>query len=197
MRRAAFGRAALLAAAAVAITAAGARAAAPGSGTIMVTLGDGTTMPLRDWALSYEYAAFRTGTSSLAAAAVRKDTADLLIGKRALPTAGQTLTFNYDEIPKALVKAGVAAVSDRLQHVRELVMTGADGHKTTYKVEPPAREALLAGGEKGMSVAARSLDLRGETVTGTRKEFCLLSYTAVVECGGSPADHVVKIEFLR
>jgi hypothetical protein len=44
---------------------------------------------------------------------------------------------------------------------------------------------------------ARTLDVLGETVTGTRKDFCLVSYTAVVECGGTAADRVVKVEFQK
>ena len=94
------------------------------------------------------------------------------------------------------MRAGAAAASDQLRHVREIVLTGPGGRRA-YKPEPPARESLVSASAKGLTVIARSLDLRGETVTGTKKDFCLVSYTATVECGGTPADHVVKIEFPR
>jgi hypothetical protein len=51
--------------------------------------------------------------------------------------------------------------------------------------------------EKGTTLMARTLDLVGETITGTKKDLCVVSYTAVVECGGNAADRVVKIEFQK
>jgi hypothetical protein len=157
-----------------------ARADAPDRGSILVTLGDGTTVPLRNWSLSYEYALYRQGTSPMGAPTARKEAADLFVGKRALPTAGQTLTIAYEG-----------------SRVKEITLAGADARKNTFKVEAPARDLLVASVEKGQAVMARSLDLTGETVTGARRDFCVLSYTMVVECGVTPADRVVKIEFQK
>lgn len=175
----------------------GVRADAPDRGTLVVTMGDGTVVPLHNWSLSYEYSLYRQGTSPLAGTARRTESADLLVGKKAVPTPGQVLTFTYVDVPKALVAAGTVPATDRFKRPREIVVTGADGRKSTYRVDPPARELLVAAVDKGMAVTARTLDLRGETVTGTRKDLCLLSYTAAVECGGTPADAVVKVEFHR
>ncbi|HUG53450.1 MAG TPA: hypothetical protein VMR21_07610 [Vicinamibacteria bacterium] len=172
-----------------------ARSDAPDVGTVVVTLGDGVTMPLRNWSLSYEYALWTQGTSPLTAPTARKEAAEVLVGKRSLPAAGRTLTFTYREVPRALVAAGTAAESDRFKSPREVVLTGPDGKKESYKVEPPHRDLLDRDPPKGTTVLPRTLDLRGETVTGTRKDFCLLSYTATIECGGSPANAVVKIQF--
>jgi hypothetical protein len=85
--------------------------------------------------------------------------------------------------------------TEKIKTPRELTLAGADGRKTTFKVEAPARELLVESLEKGTTLMARTLDVLGETVTGTRKDFCLVSYTAVVECGGTAADRVVKVEF--
>lgn len=169
----------------------------PDRGTIVATMGDGTSVTLRHWSLSYEYALYKQGTSPLAGGSKRTESGGLLVGKRTVPLAGQVLTFTYDEVPKALLAAGAAPASDRYKHPREIVLTAPDGKKTTMKVEAPAKDLLSAATEKGMAIMPRTLDLRGETVTGTAKDLCLLSYTAAVECGGTPADAVVKIEFQK
>jgi hypothetical protein len=86
--------------------------------------------------------------------------------------------------------------TEKIKTPKELTLTGADGRKA-FKVEAPARELLVESLEKGTTLMARTLDVVGETVTGTKKDFCLMSYTAVVECGGTAADRVVKVEFPR
>ena len=82
----------LVALAAMAVSAA-ARADAPDQGTIIVTLDDGTTVPLRNWTLSYEYGMAKSGVSPLFAPTARKLTSELYVGKKAFPTAGQTLSI--------------------------------------------------------------------------------------------------------
>jgi hypothetical protein len=159
----------------------------PDRGTIVVTMGDATSVTLRNWSLSYEYSSYKQGTSPMTGASKRTESGDLLVGKRTVPLAGQVLSFTYDS----------AAASDRFKHPREIVVSGPGGKKATFKVEPPAREMLVATPEKGTAVTPRTLDLRGETITGTNKDLCLLSYTATVECGGTPADAVVKVEFQK
>ena len=54
---------------------------------------------------------------------------------------------------------------------------------------------MAPGIDKKLMVTARSLDLRGESLTGTKMDFCLASYTVLVECGESPEHQVVQIEF--
>jgi hypothetical protein len=163
-------------------------------GTIVVTLEDGTTVPLRNWTLSYEYGMAKPGVSPLFAPTARKSTTELYVGKKALPTAGQTLTVTYTESMRE-TETDTGITTQRIKTPRELTLAGADGRKTTFKVEPPVREMLVPSLEKGMTVMARTLDVMGETVTGTKKDFCILSYTAVVECGGTAADRVVKVDF--
>jgi hypothetical protein len=159
-----------------------ARADAPARGTIVVTLADGSSIVLNNWSLSYEYALYAKGTSPLRGQTARREAGELFVGKRAVPVGGQTLTINYYKRPPGAPAA-----------VQDLTLAGG-ARKSTYKVDPPARD-LLAPEEKKMEVMARSLDLTGETVTGTRRELCLLSYTSAVECGGTPGDRVTKVEF--
>src|SRR5262249_5001742 len=111
--------AAALAVLSIAIAAA---ADAPDRGSIVVTPGDESTVTLRDWSLSYEYALYRQGTSPMSAPAARKQAADLYVGKKAVPVAGQTLEIAYDGT-----------------RVKEMTLRGADGKKTVLKVEAPAR----------------------------------------------------------
>ena len=54
---------------------------------------------------------------------------------------------------------------------------------------------LGGGAPKSANLIVRSVDLRGEGITGTRREVCVLSYSTLVDCGSSPADQVVKVEF--
>jgi hypothetical protein len=170
------------------------RADAPDQGTIIVTLEDGTTVPLRNWTLSYEYAMAKTGVSPLFAPTARKAASELYVGKKSFPLAAQILTIAYMETMRS-TESDTGIKTERVKTPREVTLAGADGRKNTFKIEPPVRELLVASPEKGMTVMARTLDVIGETVTGTRKDFCLISYTAVVECGATAADRVVKVEF--
>jgi hypothetical protein len=161
---------------------------------ITVTLADGTTVALRGWTLSYEYLTWRHGTSQALAQAERRDTADLWLGKRATPTVGTTVELKYGQFERE------AEVDGEVQKVtvpvaRELIVLAADGKKTSLKPEPPSRDLLMPDGGKGLMVLPRSLDLRGETLTGTRREFCLVSFSSLVECSASPDHQVLKVEF--
>jgi hypothetical protein len=164
-------------------------------GSVVVTTEDGSVVPLHNWSLSYEYGVAKPGTSPLFAPTARKAAWDVYVGKKALPTAGQVLTIAYAETMRS-TESDTGVTTVRIKTPKELTLAGADGRKT-FKVEPPARELLVESVEKGTTIMARTLDVLGETVTGTKKDFCLVSYTAVVECGGTAADRVVKVEFPR
>ena len=168
--------------------------APPDQGTIVVTLDDGTTVPLQNWTLSYEYGMAKAGVSPLFAPTARKTASELYVGKKALPLAGQTLTIAYTESMRS-TESDTGVRTEKIKTPRELTMAGSDGKKTTLKLEPPVRELLVPSLEKGMVVMARTLDVVGQTLTGTKKDFCIVSYTAVVECGATAADRVVKVDF--
>jgi hypothetical protein len=107
-----------------------------------------------------------------------RETAELLLGKRALPLSGGVLEILYE--------------GGRAQ---ALVFTDRDGKKSRYKVEAPAPELLVPQLGKDRILQQRVLDLRGETLTGGRRSYCLLSYSTLVECATEPAERVVKIGF--
>jgi hypothetical protein len=168
--------------------------APPDRGTVVVTTEDGSTVPLHNWSLSYEYGVAKPGTSPLFAPTARKAAWELYVGKKALPTTGQVLTVAYTETMRS-TESDTGVKTERVKTPRELTLSGADGRKTVFKIEAPARELLVESLEKGTTLMARTLDVAGETITGTKKDFCVVSYTAVVECGGTAADRVVKVEF--
>jgi hypothetical protein len=183
-----------------ALLAAGALAGAPEAAepaaarTALVHFADGNTLPLREWTLAYGYVTWQKGQSPALAATAERASDDLWLGKRALPLAGTDLRIEYGELRReTLVEGRPQAILSSA--AREVTVTGGDGKAAKVKVEPPSRELLLPGADKATNVLARSLDLRGVGITGTRREVCVLSYSTLVDCGSSPADQVVRVEF--
>jgi hypothetical protein len=178
---------------AVAVLALASEAAAEGGETILVHFADGSSLPLRSWSLSYEYSAWRRGESPALATTARKEAREIWAGKRAIPVAGLTLEIQYSQLERGQEVEGeirpvVVAV------VKSLSITAADGKRTVLKPDPPHRD-LIAPGPEGTMAQARALDLRGETLTGTKRDLCLLSYTALVQCLSEADQRVVKIQF--
>lgn len=162
--------------------------------TALVTFADGSTLPLRNWTLSYDYVSWERGRSPASATPARRDSDQLWLARRAVPLAGADLSIQHAEVSREVLVGG------RPQPIlssaaREVTVKGADGKTVKLKVEPPHHDLLAPGRGKNTMVMARSLDLRGEGITGTRREVCLVSFTSLVECGGAPADQVVKVEF--
>jgi len=162
--------------------------------TALVTFADGNTLPLRNWTLSYDYVSWGRGRSPASGTPTGREAGHLWLGKRAIALQGAVLTIEHGEVRRETL------VDGRPQPIvssaaREVVITTADGKRVKAKVEPPHRDLLAPDADKATMVMARSLDLRGEGITGTRREVCLLSFSSLVECGGSPADQVVKVEF--
>ena len=161
-------------------------------GSVLVHFADGTSLPLHTWSLSYELASWRAGMSPLFGTASRVESTDLWVGKRSHPTAGATLEIEYHE-REAEKDGGTLRV--RAPVVKALALTGPDGKRVVLKPERPAREFLMPEADKSLLVEARSLDLRGQTLTGTSRSFCLVSYSPLVECHIDPSERVVRIEF--
>jgi hypothetical protein len=169
-------------------------ASAPQDKPVIVHLGDGTSQPLRAWNLVYDFIAWKVGTPQMLAQPATRKTAELWAGKKVFPVAGTTLELAYGELSREI------EVEGREQRVlipvaQKLTLSDASGKKTEMKIEAPHRDLLLPGNDKGLHVMARSLDLSGETLTGTKRAFCVLSYTSLVECAGNPSEQVVKLEF--
>jgi hypothetical protein len=165
----------------------------PAAGIVIVTMADGTNLPLASWSLSYEYQVTPQAGAATFGEAPRREARDLFVGKKSLPTAGSTIEIQYREYDRG------EEVDGQTQTVRVAVASGlvwsAGGKKSKVRVEPPNKDFLVPqGGEKGV-VQARALDLRGSTLTGTKRTFCLLSYSAQVECHPPASERVVKLEF--
>ena len=154
-------------------------------GTVIVTLADGSTVPLRGWTLSYEYALYGRGVSPVMAPLARHNTTDLYLGKDVVPASLlSTLEVTYQPVGSLTLP-------------RSLTVTTTGGKPRKEKVEPPDEDLVVQEVEKGKRVMVRTLDLRGETLTGTRRDFCVVSYTAIVQCGTTAEDRVVKLQFQR
>jgi hypothetical protein len=195
-------RRAALAIVCIAAGAAGAQEASPPAEgdpavrTALVTFADGNTLPLRNWTLSYDYVSWARGQTPASGIQSGREATDLWLGKRVVPVAEALLSIQHGEVRRETL------VDGRPQPIlssaaREVTVTSADGKTIKARVEPPHRDLLSPGADKTTTVMARSLDLRGEGITGSRREVCLLSYSSLVECGGTPADQVVKVQFQR
>jgi hypothetical protein len=190
----AFISAALLAAA---VVAAGSAVAAPPEPAeappAVVRLADGSSVPLRQWSLSYEYFSWPQGGAQTDGTAARREGSELWIGKKIIPLKGATLQIEYDTIERERdVDGQTRSVQVPAPRAMKLV---AAGKATKLKVEPPHRELMAPNVDKKLMVIARSLDLRGESLTGTKMDFCLLSYSTLVECGEGPEHQVMQVEF--
>ena len=162
---------------------------------IRVELRDGTEILLQDWTLSYEYAVWEKGSPAALAQGRSHDSRMLIEDKGEHPLGGAVLEFGYGK------RSSSRYVDGELQRVEidqpiGFTLIAADGKRREFeKPDPPHRDRLTGEADKGRLVQARGLDLRGSTLTGTRRSFCLFSYTALVECSDDPAQQVVRISF--
>jgi hypothetical protein len=169
-------------------------AAAPDSALpVVVYLADGTSVPLRDWTLSYEYVSWPAGGSQATATTARREARELWLGKRRVGLDGVTLEIEHRLLPNDPGEGGSGPAE--IPVAARLRLTQDGEHVQDEKPEPPHRDLLLPGAPKNSSVLARSLDLHGTTLTGTRRELCVLSYTLLVQCGVERGGRVVKVEF--
>ena len=168
--------------------------AAAQEGTVVLHMGDGTSFPLRAWSLSYEYLAWKQGTPQCRVSPTRKETSALWVGKKAYPVKDATLELRFTPAQRQREKDGEMQLVT-IQVATGLVLVGHDGKREEFKLEPPHRDLLIPEADKNTLLAVRSLELSGETLTGTRREFCLVSFTSLVECPSDAPMQVVKAEF--
>jgi hypothetical protein len=164
------------------------------SKSALVHMLDGTSFPVQNWSLSYEYQAWRAGTPQFQAQPTSTSTSELWVGKKAFPVKGHTLEIVYQSVRREREVEGKPQVVS-VNTGRGLTLVAPDGRRTSFKLEAPHRDMLLPGAGKTLLVAPRTLDLHGETFTGTKRALCLLSFTSLVECPDDPAQQVAKIEF--
>lgn len=162
---------------------------------IEVELRDGTTIPLQDWTLSYEYAIWDKGSPAVFAQTRRHDARMLIEDKDEHPLGGSVLEFRYDKRRSQREVDGEMKTVE-IDQPASFTLTRADGDRKEFDdPEPPHKDRLVGEGAGDKLFQPRGLDLRGSTLTGTRRSFCLFTYTAMVECSDDPAQQVVRITF--
>ena len=143
-----------------------------------IHLADGTSAALVDWKLKYEFVTWRPKESVASAKAQVRENPMLVLGKKSYPVRSDTLSLTHTGVDDA-----VRVASMNVKKVGDL------------KVEPPARETLAPDLDKALIYQARSLDITGKTLSGIERSFCIASFSALVECGGTKTTRVVKIDF--
>jgi len=158
-------------------------------------LRDGTQIPLQSWSLSYEYAVWAKGSPPALAQTQRHETRELIADKSTYTLAGASLEFVYGKRNSVRdVDGEMKAVS--IDQPVKIVLVEAGGNRREFEpTDSPHRDRIAAETDKDQLFQARGLDLRGETLTGTRRSFCLFSYTSLVECSDDPSQQVARIDF--
>ncbi len=169
---------------------AAATAAAQDSTSVaMARLADGSEVPLAAWKLVYEYQTWAQGSSPAFAEIKRREGRELIEDEKLLSVAGARFEIQhrvFEQVDSQGQKVPGAAVTG-------MTLTLA-GKKTKLKPQPPSKD-VLAPDAKKVFFQVRVLDLVGETLTGTKRQFCLASFSPLVECSALPGDRVVSVEF--
>lgn len=148
------------------------------SSVATLQLADGTSVALVQWKLTYEFVSWRSKEPVSTAKPQVRENPLLILGKKTYPVKGDSLTLKHLEGDDT-----VRVVSMSLKKAGEL------------KVENPARDVLAPDLDKDRIYQPRSLDISGKTLSGMDRSFCLVSFSALVECGGTLTTRVVKIDF--
>lgn len=142
-----------------------------------VFLGDGTSVPLVEWKVTYEYVSWKQGETVQTARPAVQPTENLVLAKKTFPLKGATLVMTHSG-------TGMSA------RVTEFEISGQKA-----KAEAPAREIIAPTLDKKTYFQPRSLDIAGKTLSGAERSFCIASLSALVDCGTSESTRVVKVEF--
>jgi hypothetical protein len=172
--------------------------AGPGTGqeqqAITVELRDGTRVPLLSWGLGYEYVTWAKGSSAALAAPQERQIDEIYVGKKSYPAAGQ-LAFEYGMVRRARFVDTETKTVEVLQPVRFTVTEPGGKSHEFKKPEAPHKDRVAPDAGKDYLYQARSFFVSGQTLTGTRRRYCLFTYTSLSECSDDPALQVVRIEF--
>jgi hypothetical protein len=139
---------------------------------------DGSSVAMVEWKLTYEFVSWRSKEPVSKAKPQVRENPLLILGKKTYPVKGDTLTFKHVEAEETY---RVASVS--LKKTGEL------------KIEQPARDVLVPDLDKDRIYQPRSLDISGKTLSGIQRSFCLISFSTLVECGGTRTTRVARIDF--
>ena len=141
-------------------------------------LADGTSVALVQWKFTYEFVSWRSKEPVSTAKPQVRENPLLILGKKTYSVKGDTLSLKHEEVDDS-----VRVVSANLKKEGEV------------KVEQPARDVLAPDLEKDRIYQPRSLDISGKTLSGIERSFCVIPFSALVQCGGTLTTRVVKIDF--
>jgi hypothetical protein len=168
--------------------------AAPPTGLAQVFLADGTSVALSGWALSYEYQAVPPGASRGLVQPSRREARELWLGKDSWPLVGRTLEIRYKAVE--VERLGAEGLDrDQAQAAESLMLTAAGGKAKSLRLEQPSLDRLRGDGPKANVIFPLGLDLRGTSLAGTRRQFCLASFNAFGVCHPADGDRVLRIIF--
>jgi hypothetical protein len=159
----------------------------------VVYLADGTSVPLQDWTLVYDYLAQPPGALPGQGRDSTRDSDTLWLGKKSYALRGTTLEVEYADVAEEREIQG-EVVMVTVTQASGLKLT-TEGKGRSLKIEPPARDWLRGDDDKDLSILPRGLDISGHTLAGTSRRFCLLSFHYLVECRPAAGDRVIKIIF--
>jgi hypothetical protein len=175
------------------LAAAAAPVAEPGPpATATVHFADGSRLPLADWVLSYEFLSGKAGT--IPSTSARRESHELRLGGHAEPLGGCLLQIDYQPVEREQTNEAGDVTKEKVLRATGVTLIRGQ-KKSRLKLQAPDRGFLIGNdGAKSMNVLPRTLDLRGETLTGTKRELCLLSFSNLAECGTEDDGRVVEIE---
>lgn len=153
-------------------------------GLATVHLADGSSVPLTGWSLGYDHLVWAKGTPQHLAGSKVARSDQLWVDKDTYPLAGTTLELEY-ETPKG----------SRAPRVKQMFLVDASGKKKKLKPDAPHKDLMAPGAGGDLLFLARTLDLAGQTLTGTPRTFCLITYTSLVECATTPDSQVKRVDF--
>jgi|JI8StandDraft_1071087.scaffolds.fasta_scaffold28597_4 hypothetical protein len=143
-----------------------------------VHLGDGTSVALAEWRLTYDFVTWKQKEPVSSAKPQVRENAALVLGRKSYPVKGDVLALTHLE-------------GDGTVRVATMNLKKAGN----LKVEGPGREAIAPDVEKSVFYQPRSLDISGRTLSGISRSFCIASFSPLVECGVAKASRVVRIDF--
>jgi len=168
-------------------------AAAPAEPAAPVTIhfADGSQVPLLDWVLSYEFLSGKPG--ALPSNSLRRDVHELRLGGKSWPAQGTRLEIQYETVVRERDGNDGQVVKEQVPRASTILVVRG-GKTSKVKPQSPDRK-FLVGDEKSLNILARTLDLRGHTLTGTKREVCLLTFSELADCGATEDSRVVKVDF--
>jgi len=169
-------------------------AGAGGDGVAVVYLADGTSTPLLDWRFSYEYKAIPRGASRGLVKSSFRESRELWLDKHVVEVAGRTLELEYEAIEVEHTE-GTETVKSLVSQVGTLVVVGPGDKRRELEPRAPRAGRLRSESEKKDHIVPIMLDLKGRSLAGTQRRFCLAAFQILITCRPRTGDRVMRVVF--